>query len=252
MFRWCESLKELDLSGFDTSRVTDMAAMFCTCSKLTSLDLSSFDTSNVTTMAWMFCECTSPLELDLSSWDVSNVGNMYQMFFKFSWVGSVDISGWDVSNVNNYELFMDGGRTINGQPWEELFSASAARKLIAGELTDGTPVGEAQAADEGTYVSGDGTLWYVTKGDVAVTSLTEQELDNGYYRYTVKFSVPGIYPVSVFAPPQSVAFAICSARDTSGGEDTLIFDMKMEKVKKAESINISFDANAWIIIRRAK
>ena len=121
MFQGCSSLKELDLSGFDTSRVTDMAAMFCTCSKLTSLDLSSFDTSNVTTMAWMFCECTSPLELDLSSWDVSNVGNMYQMFFKFSWVGSVDISGWDVSNVNNYELFMDGGRTINGQPWERLF-----------------------------------------------------------------------------------------------------------------------------------
>jgi len=121
MFQGCSNLTELDVRHFDTSMVTDMSAMFCTCSKLTTLDVSHFDTSRVSRMDYMFCECASPLELDLSSWDVSNVGTMYQMFFKFSWMGSVDLTGWDVSNVGNYDLFMENGRTINGQPWEKLF-----------------------------------------------------------------------------------------------------------------------------------
>ena len=121
MFQGCSNLTELDVRHFDTSMVTDMSAMFCTCSKLTTLDVSHFDTSRVSRMDYMFCECASPLELDLSSWDVSNVGTMYQMFFKFSWMGSVDLTGWDVSNVGNYNLFMENGRTINGQPWEKLF-----------------------------------------------------------------------------------------------------------------------------------
>ena len=43
----------LDLSSFDTSKVTDMSYMFCS-SKATSLDLSSFDTSNVTNMSDIF------------------------------------------------------------------------------------------------------------------------------------------------------------------------------------------------------
>ena len=43
----------LDLSSFDTSKVTDMSYMFCS-SKATSLDLSSFDTSNVTNTSDMF------------------------------------------------------------------------------------------------------------------------------------------------------------------------------------------------------
>ena len=43
----------LDLSGFDTSNVTDMSYMFAG-SKVTILDLSSFNTSNVTNMNAMF------------------------------------------------------------------------------------------------------------------------------------------------------------------------------------------------------
>ena len=43
----------LNLSSFDTSKVTDMSNMFYG-SKATTLDLSSFDTSNVTNMIQMF------------------------------------------------------------------------------------------------------------------------------------------------------------------------------------------------------
>ena len=39
MFIYCGSLTSLDLSGFDTSNVTDMGDMFSYCDKLTSLKL---------------------------------------------------------------------------------------------------------------------------------------------------------------------------------------------------------------------
>ena len=42
--------KTIELSGLDTSNVTNMNHMFCDCSSLTSLDVSGFDTSKVTDM----------------------------------------------------------------------------------------------------------------------------------------------------------------------------------------------------------
>ena len=51
MFYRCTSLKELNLSNFNTTKVTDMSQMFMECSDLTHINLSNFDTSNVTDMA---------------------------------------------------------------------------------------------------------------------------------------------------------------------------------------------------------
>ena len=49
MFHNCFDLKELNLSGFDTSQVYwSMSRMFANCENLESLDLSSFDTTNYT------------------------------------------------------------------------------------------------------------------------------------------------------------------------------------------------------------
>ena len=58
MFNYCRGLTSLDLSGWNTSNVTDMASMFNGCSGLTSLDLSKWDTSNVTSMYSMFHGCS--------------------------------------------------------------------------------------------------------------------------------------------------------------------------------------------------
>jgi surface protein len=44
MFSGCISLENINLSSFNTSKVTNMGAMFMRCSSLESLDLSSFDT----------------------------------------------------------------------------------------------------------------------------------------------------------------------------------------------------------------
>ena len=59
MFADCSSLASLDLSGWDTSKVTRMGCMFSGCASLPSLDLSGWDTSGVEGMWGMFQGCAS-------------------------------------------------------------------------------------------------------------------------------------------------------------------------------------------------
>ena len=80
MFRDCSRLISVDLSGLDTSKVTEMgredtweSGMFSGCTRLAYLDVSSLDTSNVTSMGCMFEGCSSLTSLDLSTFDTSNV-----------------------------------------------------------------------------------------------------------------------------------------------------------------------------------
>ena len=108
MFRNCSRLISVDLSGLDTSKVTEMgredtweSGMFSGCSRLAYLDLSSLDTSNVTSMGCMFEGCSSLTSLDLSTFDTSNVVDMNSMFFGCTKLTSLDLSGFDTSKVTN-------------------------------------------------------------------------------------------------------------------------------------------------------
>jgi surface protein len=56
MFFDCTSVKDLDLSMFDTGEVKDMRRMFYGCASLKTLDLSSFDMTNVIAYDKMFGE----------------------------------------------------------------------------------------------------------------------------------------------------------------------------------------------------
>ena len=105
MFYGCSGLTSLDLSSFNTSKVTNMSYMFYGCSGLWRLDLSGFDTSKVTDMSYMFYRCTSLYyysqeSLDLSAFDTSKVTNMSYMFY-YCFLPSLDLSGFDTSKVTN-------------------------------------------------------------------------------------------------------------------------------------------------------
>ena len=101
-------LTKIDLSGWDTSDITDMSSMFRECYLLTSLDLSGFVTSMVTNMSNMFSNCESLTSLDLSGSDTSNVEYMDNMFLnckKLSnltlgtdWASNSSISSFDLSS----------------------------------------------------------------------------------------------------------------------------------------------------------
>ena len=80
MFSGCTNLASIDLSSFDTSKVTDMSWMFQAASSLSSVNVSSFKTSLVTTMDAMFGDCTSLTTVDISSFDTSSLTDTGFMF----------------------------------------------------------------------------------------------------------------------------------------------------------------------------
>ncbi len=91
----------IDMSGFDTSNVTNMSSMFWGCDKLTILDVSGFDTSNVIYMNSMFSNCESLELLNVLDFDTSNVTDMSYMFYGCEKLLLLDVSGFDTSNVTN-------------------------------------------------------------------------------------------------------------------------------------------------------
>ena len=101
MFSYCLSLTALDLSNFNTSKVTNMSRMFNNCSSLTNLDLSNFDTSKVTRTSGMFSGCSSLTNLDLSNFNTSNVTNMRTMFNYCPSLTALDLSNFNTSNVTD-------------------------------------------------------------------------------------------------------------------------------------------------------
>jgi uncharacterized repeat protein (TIGR02543 family) len=114
MFADMGKLTELDVSGVDTSNVTDMAGMFNECSELTSLDVSGFDTSNVENMAGMFAGCKKLQKLDVSQFNTSKVTSMgkdpgivssqnfYGMFDACESLTSLNVSGFNTENVTTF------------------------------------------------------------------------------------------------------------------------------------------------------
>lgn len=113
MFNSCFNLTELDLSNFDTSNVTDMNAMFDGCSNLTILDISSFDTTNVKAMPVMFAGCSKLTTLIVNHFDTSNVTDMSDMFSFCSSLDILDVSNFNTSNVTDMSRMFQGCTFLN-------------------------------------------------------------------------------------------------------------------------------------------
>ncbi len=88
----------LDLSGFDTSKVTDMSGMFY-LPEATTLDISPLETGEVKTMAKMFY-LPKVASLNVSTLNTSKVTNMGGMFDLAS-VPTLNVSMLDTSNVTD-------------------------------------------------------------------------------------------------------------------------------------------------------
>ena len=109
------NVKSIDLSFFDSSKMTDMSNLFAGCSNLTYLDVSYLDASNVTDMSRMFANCSSLKNLELEGFDTSNATNMEEMFCNCG-DGSSNIyflylapyNGFNTSKVTNMRNMFKG------------------------------------------------------------------------------------------------------------------------------------------------
>ena len=108
MFNGFTNATFIDAAPFDTSRTTDMEAMFANCRSVKRLDVSGFDTSNVRCMYCMFIYDSSLEELDVSHFNTTNCtqtsdenyGSLCGMFLGCSGVKMLDLSSFDMTRTS--------------------------------------------------------------------------------------------------------------------------------------------------------
>ena len=134
MFAASDTLTNVDLGdSFDTSNVTKMNNMFNLSIALTSLNLGDkFDTSNVTNMEVMFGGCSSLKELDLgNNFNTSNVTNMHAMFDLCSSLTSLNLGGkFDTSNVTNMKFMFSGCMSLKKLDLGNKFDTSQVTSML--------------------------------------------------------------------------------------------------------------------------
>ena len=110
LFAGCSFLESIDLSGFNTYKVTDMAEMFSGCSSLQSITFGdNFDSSSVENMIAMFKGCSSLQNLDLSGFNTYNVTDMSSMFLGCSSLQSITFGeNFSTQNVTEMNSMFDG------------------------------------------------------------------------------------------------------------------------------------------------
>lgn len=107
MFQHCSSLTSLDVSNFNTSKVTNMAYMFAGGSSSYKMNfteikgLDKFNASNVTDMNTMFQWCYKITTIDVSHFDTSKFTNIDSMFWSCQGLTSIELSNFNTSEIKN-------------------------------------------------------------------------------------------------------------------------------------------------------
>ena len=101
-FFFCSQLREISgLEYLETINVMNMANMFSNSGMLTTLDLSGFNTTKVTDMQGMFMNCTSLSTIYVSDlWTTSNVTNSTNMFQNCMSVVGGNGTTYDASHID--------------------------------------------------------------------------------------------------------------------------------------------------------
>ena len=108
LFYNCKDILSIDLSNFNSSKITTMNSMFSGCSSLESVNFGNFDTTSSKNMISMFKNCQSLTSLNLSNFNTTQVINLNSMFMGCSSIKSLDLSKFDTSSVTNMNsLFKD-------------------------------------------------------------------------------------------------------------------------------------------------
>lgn len=112
MYRdYSDNLTSIDLTGYDTSHVTDMSELFMENPQLTSLNITSFTTSEVTNFSYMFDHCSGLRTVpEVATLDTANATNMAGMFRGMK-VQSLDLSNFNTEKVESMAFMFTGFET---------------------------------------------------------------------------------------------------------------------------------------------
>ena len=163
-----------DISGWNTSSVTDISSMFYKAYDFNQ-DISGWDTSNVTSMEAMFFEAKA-FNQDIGGWDTRKVEFMNHMF-RGAEDFNQDIGSWDVASlINAHSMFQ--GTALSSENYDALLAGWAAQSLQTGVNFHG---GNSQycATDEHHNTLTQTYGWDITDGGpCAILNATEASLSN--------------------------------------------------------------------------
>lgn len=113
MFSNCTSLETLDLSSFNTEKVTNMSEMFVGSTNLRTINLpKGFIGSNVTDLNGMFRGCVSLTELDLSGSNAEKVKNMGSMFYGCVALSNLNLSGFKTGSLTEMRYLFSSCQSL--------------------------------------------------------------------------------------------------------------------------------------------
>ena len=94
-------LRSLDVSNWDTSRMSSASYMFSGSLSLQSIDLGNWNTGLLADASYMFLECPSLKCIDVSNWDVRELREAYCMFMNCQVLASIDVSNWETNEIRS-------------------------------------------------------------------------------------------------------------------------------------------------------
>ena len=94
-------LRSLDVSNWDTSRMSSASYMFSGSLSLQSIDVGNWNTGLLTDASYMFLECPSLKCIDVSSWDTKEIREAYCMFMNCQALTSIDVSNWETKEIRS-------------------------------------------------------------------------------------------------------------------------------------------------------
>lgn len=106
MFRYCV-FTELDLRHFDVSSVTNMTSLFNDCQSLVNLDLTGWTNSALLTGDRMFEDCFVLSSVSLTNFSFQNVTTLDNLFRNCESLVSIDLRQADFSDLLPTDMFYD-------------------------------------------------------------------------------------------------------------------------------------------------
>ncbi len=172
---WFSYTQVSDFTGmeyFNTSEVVSMRWMFASCVYIGSIDVSHFDTRKVTDMEMMFY-CFGGRFLDLSSFNTANVENMKNMFNVCPYLQTIYVSSeWSTEKVTTSAYMFErsnnlvggAGTTFDANHVDAEYARIDGGTSNPGYFTQGTkPTYEQPVGEEEDY--SDRTVLYLGAGD---------------------------------------------------------------------------------------
>ena len=116
--QWSKLKRITGIEKLNTSKTTNMKAMFSQCAALEYIDLTHFDTSNVTSMQEMFWQCGSLEQLNLINFDTKSLTSTKEMFYSCTRLETIIVSDrfvmTNVAWADSTQMFYQCDELIGG------------------------------------------------------------------------------------------------------------------------------------------